>query len=506
MTALGPRSTEILDRLRVLRETDAPTRGGRVLSYIYDSGQAELDELAAQAIRIMQPVNGLDPTTFPSVAAMERDLIGFARRVLHGDSEVVGTVTSGGTESCVLAVKTARDAWRFAGGLGTPRLLAPVTVHAAFHKAAQYFGLSLDLVPVDRDGRVDPAAIAARFGDDVALVVVSAPAYPHATLDPIAEVAAAASLVGIACHVDACIGGWVLPWWDGEALPLWDFAVPGVTSLSADAHKFGYAPKGVSVLLQRGRDRQRQQYFATKSWPGYPVVNPTVLGSKSAGALAAAWAITQRLGEEGFAALSASCRRATDALTRVVAGIDGLRVVGSPTGPLFAVASDDEVPAERRVDPHHWADRVRQLGWLLQQQPGLRQSHGMRLPHTAHLTITPVTESVLAELTAALVQAADDVRGVPRVDPAQLLAALPPLDDDSGPLTAEEAFELLQGLGIGGGAGADPGGAALPEQMAPLLALIEALPSPVTEQLLVELLARLVEPGGDRQASVRGGA
>jgi hypothetical protein len=147
---------------------------------------------------------------------------------------------------------------------------------------------------------------------------------------------------------------------------------------------------------------------------------------------------------------------------------------------------------------------------LLQQQPGLRQSHGVRLPHTAHLTITPVTESVLAELTAALVHAADDVRGVPPVDPAQLLAALPPLDDDSGPLTAEEALELLQGLGIGGGAGADPGadpgGAALPEQMAPLLALIEALPSPVTEQLLVELLARLVEPGGDRQASVRGGA
>src|SRR5690554_5306015 len=147
-TPLSPESEAILVRLRTLREADAPTHGGRVLSYVYDSGLAELDELAAQAIRIMQPVNGLDPTTFPSVAAMEREVVGFARRMLHGDESVVGSVTSGGTESCLLAVKTARDLWRAAGGSGTPRLLAPATVHAAFHKAAHYFGLELELVPV----------------------------------------------------------------------------------------------------------------------------------------------------------------------------------------------------------------------------------------------------------------------------------------------------------------------------------------------------------------------
>ncbi len=256
-----------------------------MLSYVYDSGLAELDELAAAAIRAVQPVNGLDPTTFTSVAVMEGEVVAFARELLGGSADVVGSVTTGGTESCLLAVKTARDLWT---GSGTPRLLAPVTVHAAFQKAAHYFGLDLDLVPVEQDGRVSAEAMAARLGPDVALVVVSAPSYPHAALDPIAEVAAAAAELGIPCHVDACIGGWVLPFWSD--LPPWDFRVPGVTSVSADLHKFGYAPKGVSVLLQRGRDRQRAQFFTTTRWPGYPVVNPTMLGSKSAGALAAGWA------------------------------------------------------------------------------------------------------------------------------------------------------------------------------------------------------------------------
>lgn len=493
-SALTDSSRDILGRLIALREADAPTHGGRVLSYVYDSGLAELDELAAEAIRIMQPVNGLDPTTFPSVAAMERDIVRFARRMLHGDDDVVGTVTSGGTESCLLAVKTARDVWRSAGGTGTPRVIAPVTVHAAFSKAAHYFGVELDLVPVDADGQVDAGRMAERFGADVALVVVSAPAYPHASLDPVATVAAAASAAGIACHVDACIGGWVLPWWG--SLGPWDFAVPGVTSISADLHKFGYAPKGASVLLQRGRDRQRSQYFATRRWPGYPVVNATMLGSKSAGALAAAWAIVERLGESGFAELAASCRRSTDAVVAAIGAIDGLRVVGDPVGPLCAVATDESVPAERRVDPHHWADRVRGHGWLLQMQPGLAQPDGVPLPHTTHLTITPVTESVLPALLAALEGGADEVRGIPAATAAQVVAALPDgfaeavsgLTDRTDPLTSAEASALLAGLGIGAG------GSVLPEQMAPLLALIESLPAPLTERLLIELLAGLVDP------------
>jgi glutamate/tyrosine decarboxylase-like PLP-dependent enzyme len=478
----------ILDRLRALRAGDAPTHGGRVLSYVYDPGDDALDDLAAAAIREMQPVNGLDPTTFSSVAALEREVVGFVRGLLHGGGDVVGSVTTGGTESCLLAVKTARDVWR-AGhpDAGRPRLVAPTTVHAAFQKAAHYLDLMLDPVPVDRDGRVSADAVAARLDDDVALVVLSAPSYPVAALDPVEAVAAACASQGVALHVDACIGGLVLPFWRdarGDRLPDWDFAVPGVTSVSADLHKFGYAPKGVSVLLQRGRDRQRAQYFATTRWPGYPVVNPTVLGSKSAGPLAAAWAIIHALGADGFTALADSCRRSTEALRVAIDGIDGLRIVGEPAGPLLAVAADDAVPPDRRVDPHHWADAVRASGWVLQQQPGLTQDDGVRVPPTTHLTITPVTERGLPELLPELVAGADAVRGEPAFDPAPLLGGLPPLDAD---LDSATAAAILGGLGLGGGTG-------LPDRQAPLLALIEAVPAPVAERLLIELLGRLVEP------------
>ncbi|GAA4150918.1 pyridoxal phosphate-dependent decarboxylase family protein [Leifsonia shinshuensis] len=480
----------ILARLAALRAADAPTHGGHVLSYVYDSGIAELDELAAAAVRMVQPVNGLDPTTFTSVAVMEREVLGFARELLHGGDDVVGSVTSGGTESCLLAVKTAREAWRARGAAGVPRILAPVTVHAAFHKAAEYFGLDLDLVPVDPDtGRLDAQRLIERLAPDVALAVVSAPSYPYGSLDPVEEVAAACEEAGVDLHVDACIGGWILPFWrepDGSAPAPWDFRVSGVTSLSADLHKFGYAPKGASVLLQRGRDRQRLQYFATTGWPGYPVVNPTLLGSKSAGALAASWAIIQALGARGFASLAEACLRATRTLADIVRDIDGLRVVGAPTGPLLAVAADDSLPEERRVDPHHWADRARRRGWHLQLQPGLTQPDGTHLPHTTHLTITPVTRDRLDELEAALRASADEVRGVAPVDPAVALAALPPVGDRA--LDSDTAAALLRAAGIAGDA---PG---LPDEQAPLLALIEALPRPVTERLLVELLGRLVEP------------
>jgi len=470
----------ILAELDALRAADAPTHGGRVLSYVYDAGMPQLDELAAEAARRMQAVNGLDPTTFTSVAALEREVLAFALETLGG---AAGTVTSGGTESCLLAVKTARDLWRAGGGSGIGRVVAPVTAHAAFRKAAELFDLRFDGVPVDpATGTLDASAITARLGDDVALVVVSAPSYPFAAMDPIADVAAACAASGISCHVDACIGGWILPFWPDE-LPAWDLRVPGVTSLSADLHKYGYAPKGVSVLLHATRDRQRAQYFATTDWPGYPVVNPTLLGSKSAGPLAAAWAIIRALGTDGFRDLAARTAQATHALTAAIAGIEGLRVVGAPVGPLLAVATDEQASPDRRVDPHHWSDAARAAGWMLQQQPGLVQGDGSRLPHTTHLTITPVTDA--ASLVPDLVAAADAVRGVPPVDAEQVRQTLPA--QLPATLDADTAGALLQGMGLGGGG-------ALPAQMAPFLALVEALPHPVVERLLVELLARTVEP------------
>lgn len=482
--------SDILDRLRRMRAADAPTHGGHVLSYVYDSGLGELDELADAAARLARPLNGLDPTVFPSIAAMERDVVGFTRRMLHGGRSVVGTVTSGGTESCLLAVKTARDLWRrsHAGeaAVGRPRLVAPATAHAAFIKAAQLFDLEFDPVPCSPDGVLAAPDLIDRLDDDVALVVVSAPSYPTGMLDPIAEVAAAASARGISCHVDACFGGFVLPWWPG--LPTWDFRVHGVTSISADLHKYGYAPKGVSVLLQRGRRRHRAQFFATTGWAGYPVVNPTLLGSRSASPLAAAWAITQHLGDDGYHRLTESIHRVALAVRAAVDGIPGLRVIGDPIGPAIALGSDDGVPAAVRVDPHRLADALVVHGWKIQPQPGLVQRDGVRIPYSAHLTLTPVLEQQVEEFTRALAHAADEVRGRSAADPWQMLAALRILGYGEGGRVPgpAAAWRLLRLAGAGSMSAERP--------MATLMALIERLPRPVAQALLTELLARMSEP------------
>ncbi|WLP88545.1 aminotransferase class V-fold PLP-dependent enzyme [Gordonia sp. NB41Y] len=499
----SPRIDAILARLERLRADDAPTHGGRVLSYVYDPGLAELDELARRAAAAVQSLNGLDPTTFPSVARMEQRLIDFAAGLVHGDrlpsgERAVGLVTSGGTESCLLAVKSARDRWRAARAAtsdattGIPVVVAPVTAHAAFHKAAAYFDVELDLVPVDGHGAVDPQEVIGRLSERTALVVLSAPNYPFAGLDPVAAVAPVAAARGVAVHVDACIGGWVLPFWESgaDAVAPWDFRVAGVTSLSMDAHKYGYAPKGASVLLFANRDAKRAAGFATTAWPGYPVVNPTMLGSRSATSLAAAWAVVEYLGTEGFAELAARTRDATLRLRDRIDGIGGLEVVGDPTGPLLAVRADPAVPEPDRVDPHLWADRVREHGFVLQPQPGLRQTGGPELEHTTHLTVTPVTHGVVDELCAALGTAADAVRGAPPIDLSELPTVIPALGEP-GRLGSDAAQEILVSLGLGGGEGA----AALPEQLAPVMALLDVIPGDRAESLLSELLARLNEAG-----------
>jgi glutamate/tyrosine decarboxylase-like PLP-dependent enzyme len=466
---------EVLGRLRAYRELDAPTHGGRVLSYVYDHGRPELDELAAQAMRLLQPVNGLDPTTFPSVALMEADIVSFGRTMLRGPG-ATGSVTSGGTESCLLAVKAARDVWRSRGGQGQPRIVMATSAHAAFHKAAAYFGLSTTVVPVDvASGRPPASAWLEALGDDVALVVVSAPSYPHGVLDPVAEVASVAADRGIACHVDACVGGWVLPWWSaagGGEVPPWDFSVRGVSSISADIHKYGYSPKGASLLLLADAELDRARYFALTDWLGYPVVNPTVLGTRSATSLAAAWAVVQSLGDEGYAALTGRVVRATSAVVSAVEAIEGLRVIGDRMGPLVAVAADESVAAERRVDPLLWVAAVAGHGFVLQGQPSMTQADGTVVPHTAHLTITPVTEGLVDELAAALGDGADTVRG----------AVLPDLQAFSGS-GAPDPVVLADAARAGGDL-----------DLTSVLALIEALPRGQSAQLLTAFLQRFMAP------------
>ncbi len=233
---------EVLARLEALRADDVPVTGGRTLAYVYDSGLPEADRAGREAVAAHAGSNGLDPTAFPSLLAMENELVGLTADLLDAPATTVGTVTSGGTESVLLAVQAARDAHP---EVERPRMVLPVTAHAAFHKAAHYFGVEPVVVGVDDEFRARPRATAAALDERTVLVVASAPSYAHGVVDPVPGIAAAAAARGIRCHVDACIGGWVLPYAErlGRPVTPWTFAVEGVTSISVDLHKYAYAPR-----------------------------------------------------------------------------------------------------------------------------------------------------------------------------------------------------------------------------------------------------------------------
>lgn len=490
---------EVLAELRRLRETDAPTHGGHVLSYVYDSGQEQLDRLAAAAADLVRPVNGLDPTVFGSVAAMERDLIRFARTAF-GSADAVGTITSGGTESCLLAVLSALRS----SGVERARanVVAPATVHAAFLKAAEIFGIELRRVPVDPETtEVSAAAMAERIDDATVLLVASAPNYPTGALDPIAEIGAVALDRGVPLHVDACLGGFALAWWP-ENLPSWDLSswdlsTPGVTSLSADFHKYGYSPKGASILLHTDRDRHRAGSFATADWPGYPIVNPTLLGSRSAAGTASAWAITRHLGSAGFSALVTDIAAAHVQVCRAVDAIDGLRIVGRPRGPVLAVVADPDSAAS--IDPHRWAGEVAARGFTLQPQPRYRQPGGSELAASTHVTVTPVTRRVVDELIRAMREAADAARGLPAVPAPDQLRDLGAAFR-SGAVSTDDALALdsaaVEAVLIGAGIDphVDPSAASDALDIGAVIAAIDVLPRPVSAKMLAEFLAAFTNP------------
>ncbi|MGY1609963.1 pyridoxal phosphate-dependent decarboxylase family protein [Geodermatophilus sp. SYSU D00700] len=479
---------EVLAELTALQAGDVPTHGGSTMAYVYDSGRAGLEDLAAAAQAAFQWTNALDPTAFPSVARIEDDLVGAAADLLGGGPATVGTVTSGGTESCLLAVLAARERWRARGGTGRPRLLLPVTAHAAFRKAAHLFDLAVVDVAVDPVScRALPSAVAGALDARTALVVVSAPSYPHGVLDPVGEVAALAAAAGVPCHVDACIGGWVLPFLDDVPEPF-DLSVPGVTSLSVDLHKYGYAPKGVSVLLTAEPELRQAHWFSTAGWPGYPVVNPTLAGTRPAGPMAAAWAVHRWLGRDGYAELARATRAATVALAEGAAAVPGLRVVGTPVATLVALAQD----GPDGVDVLNLADEAAVRGWLLQPQPPFAQPGGADLPATLHLTVTGATAGRVDALLADLADAARAAAALPRpvADPGLVAAAA---TIDPATLTVAEVDALLELAGVGGGR--------LPERMAPVHALVAALSRPVAERLLAGLLDLVYRPRREARAN-----
>ncbi len=475
---------DVLAALEAMRARDLPTHGGRTLAYVYDSGLAQADEVGRAAVASYAGSNGLDPTAFPSLLRMENELVGFTCDLLGAPASTVGTVTSGGTESILLAVLAARDG---RPDVDRPSMVLPSTAHAAFHKAAHSFGVRPVVVPVGPDFRADPAAMAAAIDDSTVLVAVSAPSYAHGVVDPVAEVAAAAAARGVRCHVDACIGGWVLPYAArlGRDVPPWTFEVDGVTSISVDLHKYGYTPKGASVLLHRSPELRRSQFFASADWPGYTMLNSTLQSTKSGGPLAAAWAVVRTIGDEGYLRLT---EQVLDGMDRLLAGlveVPALHVVARPDSTLLALETDGS------CDVFTIADEMVAAGWYVQPQLAFAGR-----PATLHLTLSAATaphvEEFLTVLGAAVGTAV--AAGPVAVDPgvADFVRAL-----DPAALSEEDFDGLLAAVGMAGGAsgaGGTPLDGGLPDRMAEVNSLLDLASPALREALLRSFLDRLSRP------------
>ncbi|MGH3321258.1 MAG: pyridoxal phosphate-dependent decarboxylase family protein [Streptosporangiaceae bacterium] len=487
----------VLATLRAYARDDVPTHGGRTFAYVYDAGTPDVDETAREAAGMFLWHNGLDPTAFPSLLRLENEIVGMLAGHLGGGPgtaapEACGTVTSGGTESCLLAVKSARDRRPRLDG---PEMVLPATAHPAFHKAAHLFGVRPVVTPIDPESlRADAEAMASAITERTVLVVASAPSYAHGVVDPVREIASAASARGVLCHVDACVGGFVLPYLRrlGRGVPDFDLSVPGVTSIAADLHKYAYTPKGASALLYHDPALRAHQMWGYAAWPGYTVVNATLQGTKSGAPLAAAWATLRGHGDDGYLELA---RRAWEASRRLRAGIadlSGLRVLGDPDMTLLALAG------ERGVDVYALADLMRERGWYLQPQPAR-----LGLSPTLHLTVGAATLPLVDDLLGELALAVEEARATPGQDVSELARML--RETDPTALTPRMVRDLLARLTRDGdgpdGAGAAPSGP--PTRMADVNRLLDALPSQTVSALFVAVLNALYEPTSPTEDSSR---
>jgi sphinganine-1-phosphate aldolase len=390
----GQSADAIRAQLAALQARDVDWKSGRAFSLAYHAGDDVL-AVATDALAHFQSANALNPVAFPSLRAMQADVVAMVADLLHGGAEAAGFMTSGGTESILLAVKAARNRGR-ARGVAAPEMVLPTTAHAAFEKGAEYFGVRSVRVPVRGDFKADAAAMAAAMTADTVLMVASAPSYPQGVIDPVAEIAALAQARDINCHVDACMGGITLPMLErlGHAIPPFDFRLPGVTSMSVDLHKYGYTAKGASVIVHRSKALRKHQIFSTDNWLGGLYASSGVLGTKSGGPIAAAWAVMHYLGESGYQRLTAAARGATEALIAGLRAIPGVRILGEPEATLVAFTVDD-------ADPFAVGEALGRRGWWLdQQQP----------PPSLHCTVNAVHEPVIPELLADLRTALAEVR------------------------------------------------------------------------------------------------
>jgi sphinganine-1-phosphate aldolase len=454
----GSSKKDVLASMRSARDHDVKWQQGRAFGLVYHIND-EIDALLKEAFTMFFSENGLNPTAFPSIRKFESEVLAMTASLLGGDENVCGNMTTGGTESLLMTVKTARD-WARAHHphITQPEVILPRTAHPAFEKAAEYFDVRLIQVPVGSDFRADLDAMRKAITPNSIMMVGSAPSYPHGVIDPIRELAALAQENGLLFHVDACVGGFLLPFARklGYPIPDFDFNVPGVTSISADLHKFGYAAKPASVILYRNPELRRHQMFVSINWPGGIYPSPTMTGSRAAGPIAAAWALMNHLGESGYMEITKTVMETTRIIQEGISNIPGLKVLSNPEMSVFAIASDS-------LDVYEVADELEIYGWHLDRQ---------HFPRCLHVTINHVHSKIAGEFLTDLANAAAIVRKPSLrkstnkfvIAIANLLARLLPKKWMSALM--EKVSSLLGGSGSG-----------LPSRMAPMYGLIGSLPN-----------------------------
>jgi sphinganine-1-phosphate aldolase len=391
---------ELFAAMRARKADDADWRGGRTWSLIYPAGE-DVDAVLREANNLYLFENALNPFRFPSLRQMESDVVSMAAGLLHGGEESGGCMTSGGTESILLAVKTARDRAREERGITKPEMVVPRSAHPAFAKAGTYLGVELKPVALRADLRADVDAAAALITDNTVLVVGSAPSYPHGVIDPIPELAALAAARNTSFHTDACVGGFLLPFLQqlGYPVPPFDFRVPGVTTISSDVHKYGYCTKGASVLAHRSKETVKYQVFFYDQWPGGIYGSLAMAGTRPAAPIAAAWAVMNYLGEQGYLRLASIVMETTRRLRDGIATIPELHIWGNPDASLMAFGADS-------IDIMAVGDVMDDRGWYLDRQQN---------PAALHIMVTPnhakVVDQFLSDLRDAVAKH-DAARGV----------------------------------------------------------------------------------------------
>jgi sphinganine-1-phosphate aldolase len=437
LPAHGTSAEEIFNQLESFKINDLNWPSGKFFGYVFYPGE-DIYKVAKDAYAAYFATNGLNPSAFPSLRKMETDVVSMSANLLNGNEDVTGVMTSGGTESIMMAVLSAREwAEKQHRTKGIPEVIVPATAHPAFAKACHFFGLKLVEAPVRDDFRADVDEMKKRINANTVLLVGSAPQFPQGVIDPIAEIAALAAERQLLCHVDACVGGFLLPFLEagGVSLPLFDFRLPGVTSISADLHKYGYAAKGASVILYKNRALRKGQFYIKTNWTGGIYGSPSFAGTRPGGAIAAAWAVLNYVGMDRYVEMSMNAYHSAKAMQKGIAEIADLKVLGNPEATLFALGAD-------KTDVHALADEMYHLGWYFNRQ---------QTPDSLHVFVTDIhvgKEQMLLDDLQKAVAKANELNW-PNMKKNVQVAAVKGLRK----ILPEKSFEKLADLAGGNGVG-----------------------------------------------------